>query len=369
MGLFRIMSRSLRHSILLLAFCVSYFSSAATVFPHLVPFSYVDLRIQEDGVHGTVIVHATDLAHDLHLDPAELLRNPALAQSKRSEIVNLVSPRLALSVGHEALALEAGDLEVLAERQALALRMRFPWTGVPGVFSIRCLLFPYDPGHQTFLNVYEGKDLAHQEIFDRAHFTLNYYTGTAQGAAAVVRQFIPAGVRHILVGPDHILFIIGLLLLGGSLSRLVKIVTAFTIAHSVTLSLAALDLLNPPARIIEPAIALSIVYVGADNLIAAREGRDVRVWIAFFFGFVHGFGFANVLKEFGLPRHVLAWSLFSFNFGVEIGQIVIVVAAGSLLAAVRSRSKALAQRIVLAGSAAVILAGAYWFVERVFFNV
>jgi len=362
------MSSSFRYSILLLAFCVIYFPSAATVFSHAVPFSYVDLRIQEDGVHGTLVVHATDLAHDLNLNPAELLVNPVLAQSKRGEIVHLVRSRLALSVGHEGLAMEPGDLEVLAERQALALRMRFPWTGVPGVFSIRCLLFPYAPAHQTFINVYEGRILAHQEILDRAHFTLNYYTGTAQGAAAVARQFIPAGVRHILIGPDHILFIIGLLLLGGSFSRLVKIVTAFTIAHSVTLSLAALDLLNPPSRIIEPAIALSIVYVGADNLIAARGDRDVRAWIAFFFGFVHGFGFANVLKEFGLPRQVLGWSLFSFNFGVEIGQILIVVAAGSLLATVRSRSKALAQRIVLAGSAAVILAGAYWFVERVFFS-
>src|SRR5437016_6918238 len=97
MRLFRIMSRSLRHSILLLAFCVIYFSSAATVFPHLVPFSYVDLRIQEDGVHGTVIVHATDLAHDLHLDSAELLLNPAHAQTKRSKIGDLVRSRMALS--------------------------------------------------------------------------------------------------------------------------------------------------------------------------------------------------------------------------------------------------------------------------------
>jgi hydrogenase/urease accessory protein HupE len=228
--------------------------------------------------------------------------------------------------------------------------------------------FPYDPNHQTFLNIYEGGGLTHQEILDRHHPDFEYYAGTRHGIAAVMEKFIPAGVRHIMIGPDHILFIIGLLLLGGGILRLVKIVSAFTVAHSVTLTLAALDLLNPPARIIEPAIALSIIYVGADNLIAGKEGRDLRAWIALFFGFIHGFGFANVLKEFGLPRQALGWSLFSFNFGVEIGQILIVVGVGFLLASIRDRNPILARRIVLAGSAAVILAGGYWFVQRVFLH-
>ena len=92
----------------------------------------------------------------------------------------------------------------------------------------------------------------------------------------------------------------GLLLLGGSLRRLLLVVSGFTVAHSITLSLAALNILSPPSRIIEPAIALSIVYVGVDNLMV-RGGRDVRAWIAFAFGFIHGFGFANVLREMDLP--------------------------------------------------------------------
>src|SRR5438876_10223518 len=112
--------------------------------------------------------------------------------------------------------------------------------------------------------------------------------------------------------------------------RLAMIVASFTFAHSVTLSLAALNILSPPARIIEPAIALSIVFVGADNLLASG-GRDVRPWIALSFGFIHGFGFANVLNEMGLPAQALAWSLFSFNFGVEIGQLLVVVTVATAL--------------------------------------
>ena len=144
------------------------------------------------------------------------------------------------------------------------------------------------------------------------------------------------------------------------------VVTSFTIAHSVTLSLAALNILSPPARIIEPAIALSIVYVGADNLLA-QGGRDVRAWIAFAFGFIHGFGFATVLREMELPARALGWSLFSFNFGVEIGQLLVVVPVASAFALIRSRSEWAQRQLVYAGSIIVIAAGSFWFVQRVFF--
>jgi hypothetical protein len=151
------------------------------------------------------------------------------------------------------------------------------------------------------------------------------------------------------------------------LTRLLGIVTAFTLAHSVTLSLAALGVLNPPTRLIEPVIALSIVYVGIDNLMVGKTGRDMRAWIAFFFGFIHGFGFAGVLREFGLPRQALGWSLFSFNFGVEIGQACIVVVVALLLASLRRRNAELGRRVSTIGSVCVALAGSYWFIQRVFF--
>ena len=144
-------------------------------------------------------------------------------------------------------------------------------------------MFPYDTNHQTFLNVYEGGALATQAILDAGHTSFDYYSGTRQGVWAVVKKFVPAGIHHILIGPDHLLFLVGLLLLGGTVRQLLVVVTSFTVAHSVTLSLAALNIVAPPARIIEPAIALSIVYVGADNLLV-RGGRDVRAWIALTFG-------------------------------------------------------------------------------------
>jgi hypothetical protein len=193
-----------------------------------------------------------------------------------------------------------------------------------------------------------------------------YYLGTTQGAIEVMKTFVLSGIHHILIGRDHILFLIGLLLLGGTWGALVRIVTAFTIGHSITLSLAALNYVTPPATIIEPAIALSIVFVGADNLVRG-DGKDLRPWAALTFGLVHGFGFANVLREFGLPQGALGWSLFSFNVGVEIGQLGIVLVVASMLAAIRRRSQTMGYRVAFAGSIVVIAAGTYWFVQRVFF--
>ncbi|MCI0336675.1 MAG: HupE/UreJ family protein [Acidobacteria bacterium] len=342
---------------------------AAPIYAHPAPYSYLDLRLMRGQLEAVLVAHVFDLAHDLNVAPVETLLDPVLAESKKEAILNLLRSRLLLEADGGALDLELLGLKPLPERQALALYLRFQTKAFPGVVRIHCALFPYDPQHQTFMNVYEDGRLLHQEIFDKDHVTLDFYTGSRQGTLAVVKKFIPGGVYHIFTGPDHILFIVGLLLAGGSLLRLLAIVSAFTLAHSITLSLAALDVVNLPARLIEPAIALSIIYVGIDNLMVGKSGQDVRVWVAFFFGLVHGFGFAGVLKEFGLPRQALGWSLFSFNFGVEIGQVCIVVIVASLLAALRSRNQEIGHRVATVGSVCVILAGSYWFIQRVFFMV
>lgn len=346
--------------------------SAVPLFAHPIPFSYLNLRLSQGQLEGSLVIHVVDLAHDLNVTPAESLLDPSQAESQKESIRNLLQPRLQLAADGRQVDFELLSIEVVPDQQALALRLSFQTKVSPATLSIRCALFPYDPQHQTFLNLYEEDALTHQDIISKDRPSFAYALGNSSGdwrsTLAVVEQFLLSGIEHIFGGPDHILFIIGLLLMGGSMRRLLTIVTAFTIAHSITLSLAALNVINPPARLIEPAIALSIIYVGIDNLMVGKAGRDVRAWIAFFFGFIHGFGFANVLKEFGLPRQALGWSLFSFNFGVEVGQVCIVVLAASLLAAVRHRKPAWGQRIATIGSVIVILAGSFWFIQRVFFQ-
>ncbi len=343
--------------------CVLLVSTSAIAHP--VPFSYLDLRLQPDAIEGTLVAHIFDLAHDLNINAAERLLDPALASQQSAAIASLFAGRLTVGADGRTLTPRWSSAEVIADRQSLKLSVRYALSGRAGRLTVSAALFPYDPNHQTFLNIYEGDALT-QAILDRGRTGFEYFAGTRQGALAVVRKFLPAGIHHILIGPDHLLFLVGLLLLGGSIRQLAVIVTSFTVAHSITLSLAALNLVSPPARIIEPAIALSIVYVGADNLLI-RGGRDVRAWIAFAFGFIHGFGFANVLREMDLPARALGWSLFSFNVGVEIGQLLVVAVVATALAALRSRSETAGRQLAFAGSVVVVAAGTFWFIQRVFF--
>jgi hydrogenase/urease accessory protein HupE len=314
----------------------------------------------------SLVAHIFDLAHDLGIDPPERLLQPEVAAAHAGAMAALLGPRLALSSNNGPLRAEWSDPDVLAERQSIRVHARYRTAKAPGTVVVEALLFPYDPNHQTFLNIYEGASLRSQAILDRGRTRFEYFAGTRQGVFAVVRKFVPAGIHHILIGPDHLLFLVGLLLLGGTIRQLAFVVTSFTVAHSITLSLAALNIVTPPARLIEPAIALSIVYVGADNLLV-RGGRDVRAWIALTFGFIHGFGFANVLREMELPSRALGWSLFSFNLGVEIGQLFVVVAVAAAFGALRSRSERVGRQLVFGGSLVVIAAGAFWFIQRVFF--
>jgi hypothetical protein len=338
---------------------------------HPAPFSYLDLHLDAGGVTGTLVVHDLDAAHDLKVASADLLLDPAVANGYRDSLVALLTPRLGLVFDGQPVTVTWGAIEVVPDRQSLRLAFTVN-SARPGRVNVRAYMFPHDPIHQTFVNIYEDRALRHQAILDAARQTAEYYSGSVQGRMSVVRTFVASGIEHILIGPDHILFLIGLLLLGGSLKRLALIVTSFTIGHSITLSLAALDILTPSSRFIEPLIALTIVVVGADNILVlragdrAREATDIRAWLAAGFGLIHGFGFAYVLKEFGLPQAALGWSLFAFNLGVELGQLLIVGAVAAMLLVVRRQSAAAAHGVAVAGSFAVILAGLYWFVERVF---
>ena len=349
----------------LIGACLVAWFCAAPAAAHPVPFSYLDLRLGPRAIEGSLVVHMFDAAHDLNVNPPDQLLQSDGAHRYARALADLLAPRFSVSADGRVLSPTWLGLETVPDSQSLRLRMRYEIASPPGTVAVAAHMFPYDPQHQTFLNVYDGAALT-QMILDGAHDRVEYFAGTRQGAIAVIRKFLPAGIHHILIGPDHLLFLVGLLLLGGTIRQLAVVVTSFTVAHSITLSLAALNLVSPPARIIEPAIALSIVYVGADNLLV-REGRDVRAWIAFAFGFIHGFGFASVLREMDLPARALGWSLFSFNIGVEIGQLMVVVAVASALAWLRSRSEAAGRQLAFAGSVVVIAAGAFWFIQRVFF--
>ena len=155
----------------------------------------------------------------------------------------------------------------------------------------------------------------------------------------VAGTYLALGVEHILLGIDHLLFVLALVLLVKGWRKLVATITAFTVAHSITLALATLGFVHVPGPPVEACIALSIVFVAAEIIRSRQGGRGLTErapWVvAFIFGLLHGLGFAGALSEVGLPQHAIPLALLFFNVGVELGQLAFVVVALGILAAAR----------------------------------
>ena len=237
--------------------------------------------------------------------------------------------------------------------------------------AYRCAVFDKLPrAHRQFATLKDagGKIIA-EKLLDAQNDTLRFpgdapaSSGTPQGKT--FWGFLVLGVEHILTGYDHLLFLFALLLVTREFLSALKIITCFTVAHSITLGLATFDVASIPGRIVEPLIAATIVYVGIENIILRREPKG-RWVLTFAFGLIHGFGFAGVLRELGVASGSggLAVPLVSFNLGVELGQIAV---AAILLPVIWhfSRKPNFAMRWVPACSVLVAAAGAYWFIERV----
>lgn len=244
------------------------------------------------------------------------------------------------------------------------------------------MLFDVDPSHRGLVQwVAPGQDPA------SAAQALVFSTESAEqtlalqpaGAWETLKQYVIEGVWHIWIGYDHILFLLSLLLpavllrragqwepaptLKGSFIEVLKVVTAFTLAHSITLSLAALGVVSLPSRLVESVIAASVVLAALNNLWGTVEGK--RWLMAFVFGLIHGFGFASVLADLGLPQNALVLALVGFNVGVELGQLAIV-AVFLPVAFLLRHTWFYRVGVLMGGSIAVAILASWWLAQRLF---
>jgi len=228
------------------------------------------------------------------------------------------------------------------------------------------------PGHREYLSLQApgGAALAGRLLSVHAD-AVSLELGGQPKAAGTARKnsftgFLAMGVTHIWTGYDHLLFLFGLLAVTSRVRTVFKIITCFTVAHSITLAVAALNLVTIPSRIVEPMIAASIVFVGVENFL--RNGEPKGRWLLTFgFGLIHGFGFASALRETGVGEHGggVALPLVSFNLGIELGQIVIAALVLPLIWKLRAQPRLVRQWIPIT-STVVGLLGTYWFLQRVF---
>jgi hypothetical protein len=194
--------------------------------------------------------------------------------------------------------------------------------------------------------------------------TINYTLEKAP-VQDVVGYYLKMGIHHILpLGTDHILFVVGLCMLSTKMRTILWQATAFTLAHSLTLALSMKNILVAPGAVVEPIIALSILFVAVENMILSGL-KPWRVLVVFLFGLIHGMGFASSLNEIGLPRNEFYTSILSFNLGVEIGQVLIIAAIFCFLIIPLRKQHWYRNRIVFPISIGIALVAGYWTIQRV----
>ena len=299
-------------------------------------------------------------------------------RARHPQIAAYALQRLHIATAEGACTLQPGEQLIDNHTDGAYSVLRFtascPGSAAPASLDIGYTLFAdLDPQHKGLLKLtHDGE--TQTAIFDpdSPRQTLSL---AAPDRLAQFGAYVKHGIWHIWIGTDHILFLLSLLLpavllpglreqqasLRAAFFDVLKVVTAFTLAHSITLTLASLSLISLPSRWVESAIAASVVLAALNNLLPLFRGR--RPVAAFVFGLIHGFGFASVLRDLGLPQSALVSSLFGFNVGVEIGQLAIV--AVFLPLAWWLRKSWFYRQLFTWGSLAIALVAAIWLVERI----
>jgi hypothetical protein len=343
--------------------------------------SYLSLSISGDRIDGQWDIALRDLEAAVGLDRdgnGEITWDEV--RSRHDAIAAYALSRLTLSIDGRPCPARARRQLVDQHSDGIYSVLQFGAMCPAPVHELTVrydLLFDIDPQHKGLLKL-SGQGAGFSTVFSPDHREQRFSIGRV-GQGRQFLTYMQAGIEHIWSGFDHLLFLFSLLLpavlmhtgkgwrasdsFAASALDVLKIVTAFTLAHSMTLSLAALHVLSLPSRLVESGIALSVIIAAMNNLLPLLG--EHRWMAAFLFGLIHGFGFASVLTDLGLPRESLLLTLVGFNLGVEIGQLAVVSAF--LPAAYLLRCTWFYQRLMLiSGSLLIIVLATIWLVERAF---
>ncbi|WJH35202.1 HupE/UreJ family protein [Paenibacillus sp. CC-CFT747] len=384
------MIRAIRYAALII-FAVLMAGTAgnpARVQAHIGTIGYSEIRAADHTLSYTLHLEAREVEQwvtirsrkTVIIDPNATAK-PQGPSWTDSDLLRMIGESLEVTADGQKgrVDLKASSVDKKNGMDMLTLQLEYPFPKPVGEYKVNYHFF-YDlddPQHQNFVTLWENgkqvqrvfnKDLREIKLTPSGAGQAETSTSLSAKEASSVesggswsvtfRDFFVTGVKHIWNGYDHLLFLLGLLILKQSTKEYIRIVSAFTVGHSVTLALAALEIVRAPLSVIEPLIALSIVFIAVENLWFKRHGH--RWLIALGFGFIHGFGFADILHG-ALGEHYLS-ALLSFNLGVEAGQLVVLGALLPLLLYLRRITWY--PRVLYAASGLIALMGTYWFIGR-----
>jgi hypothetical protein len=363
------------------SFFLALLLAAATAHAHVASNGFLTLDVHGAELSGSIelAVRDVELAVGVDADGDGRITWGEL-RAAEPRLIAYLEPRFALAADNSSCALRFGPMQVNARVDG-----NYAWLPLSArcVRAVRELEIRYriladvDPSHRGLLRLSAGTALQ-ALVLGGSHAT----TTLAIERPALWRAFVEyfqAGTTHIFGGIDHLLFLLSLLLPAvlrrhgrdwqpvecgrPAFLSILKVVTAFTLAHSITLSLAAFNLVHLPSRLTESVIAASIIVAALNNIVPVVT--ESRARIAFAFGLLHGFGFASVLADMGLPPGARLACLVAFNLGIEAGQLAVVLAVMPLAYALR-RFGAYRRAILPWGSAAIACVALVWFIERAF---
>jgi HupE / UreJ protein len=355
-----------------------------TAWAHKPSDSYLTINVKAAAIEGQWDIALRDLDFALTLDAdgnGELTWGEVRA--RHADIAAYATQRLAVTADDKPCSLSIGEQQIdehtdgLYSVLPLALQCE---AASPTRVALNYTLFAeLDPQHRGLLNL-SARGASRSAVLGPQQAAQSFELGEIDRWRQFI-DYVREGVWHIWIGLDHILFLLSLLLpsvlvwqagqrkwqavnsFREAFVDVLKVVTAFTLAHSITLSLAALGIIELPSRLVESVIAASIVVAALNNIWPRVIGR---LWmVAFGFGLVHGFGFASVLADLGLPRDALVLALVGFNVGVELGQLAIVIVFLPLAYALR-RTLFYRRWVMVGGSVLIALLAAVWLLERAF---
>lgn len=343
------------------------FGHADIAHAHDPGLSTADLRMAE----SKIAVHLTFARRDIEtLIPIDADRDGSVTTAEFDAAIPhiriLASGMIEISIDNQRVAAQLIAVE-FDQSDALHFQLNFPGETCSRLSASIPIITKLARGHRQYVSVRdEKKKIVTERILnaDNPVFELDLTNTAATPKNSLpFRQFLILGVEHIVKGYDHLLFLFGLLVVGGNFWSAGRIITSFTVAHSITLALATFNAVQLPPGIVEPLIAASIMYVGLENLF--RHNLDHRWQLTFGFGLVHGLGFASVLRELsiGVKDSGMVVPLLAFNLGVEIGQIAIALLVLPLIWKSQQFPNFF-PRLATACSILVILAGSYWLFER-----
>lgn len=333
---------------------------------HLMPAGQGGMRIMGDSVSTLVsvpvaLLRGVDDNGDGRLSLAEL-------NIHRAEIDAQLASRFRLFNGDQAERILFQDLlisDLKSEGQTgtlhLILMRNSQWLRPVDALRVQADLYtPSGPDSELRLRAIRGEE-SELAVMNPRRMEHRFF----RGVAATVADSAYVGAGHILEGYDHLLFLLTILVAGAGWRHWLAVITSFTLAHSITLTLAALAIVTVPAGVVEPLIAASIVLLAVDNLMRRERANGYRIPLVFGCGLLHGLGIAYALTELGLSGRNRIWSLLGFNLGVELGQLLIVACFLALLYVVkRYLHESWHARITQAASLAAAVIGAGWMVDR-----